>query len=250
MSAAAAEAKPTETPRPRSARPTTLRFEGGSRTMTQAVDAPAPADPARRAALERELDRVQAAVASEQTTFGQQLNWLMLSQALFLNAYLIVLVLGWNSPLPGKRWLLAGLAALAVAVALFIHLALRGARDGLQQLKAKRREIEAALEREFGRAPVFYPRNTALRALAGASTRMLPATFVAGWAALALYTLGVPIKASEEAQAAAAGARPAARPTARAAPPTPAPVPVAHDPTAPPPIQEPASPRRSPPYRP
>jgi hypothetical protein len=241
MSTAATEAEPTETP-PRPARPTTLRFEGGSRTITGTGAAPARADPARRAALERELDRVQAAVTGEQTAFGQQLNWMMLSQALFLNAYLIVLVLGWNSPLPGKRWLLAGLAALAVAVALIIYVALRGARDGLRQLKARRREIETTLEREFGRAPVFYPRNAALRALAGASTRMLPATFVVGWAALALYTLGVPMRAGDEPQAAASAVRPVAPPAAGAAPARAAQTSIAQQP--------PPAPRRSPPYRP
>lgn len=198
----------TEPPR------TTLRIEAGA---AQPV-APAPT-PEERSQLERELDRVQHAVQAEQSAFGQQLNWLMLSQALFLNAYLIVLVLGWSTPLQGKRLLLGGLALFAAMVAVLVYLALRGGRDALHALRTQRRELEDTLHRRFGRAPVFQPANIVTRGLGAFAVRLLPVSFIAGWVAVSLYTLAAPIssKAIEEAAAATSPAAAPARPTARAA---------------------------------
>ncbi len=149
--------------------------------------------PIARADLERELDRVTATVQAEQGAFGQQLNWLMLSQALLLNAYLLVLVLGWDTPLPAKRWLLAGLALFGVAVAVLIKLALRGSRDTLTAMRKQRDSLESDLQTAYGRAPVFGVPNFVTQALASAATRMLPAAFVAGWLVLSLYTVGAPL---------------------------------------------------------
>lgn len=197
----------TEPPR------TTLRIEAG------AAQPVAPAlTPEERSQLERELDRVQHAVQAEPSAFGQQLNWLMLSQALFLNAFLIVLVLGWSTPLQGKRLLLGGLALFAAMVAVLVHLALRGGRDALHALRTKRRELEDTLHRRFGRTPVFQPANIVARGLGASAVGLLPASFIAGWVAVSLYTLAAPIssKASAEAAAASAAAAPA-RPAPRAA---------------------------------
>lgn len=198
----------TEPPR------TTLRIEAGA-----APAAASAATPDERLRLERELDRVQYALQAEQSAFAQQLNWLMLSQALFLNAYLIVLVLGWSTPLQGKRLLLGGLAAFAAIVAVLAHLALRDGRDALHALRAQRRELEDSLHRRFGRTPVFQPTNIVTRSLGGHAVRLLPASFIAGWVAVSLYTLAAPIssKASPETAAATSPAAAPARPAARAA---------------------------------
>lgn len=192
----------------------TLRIEVGA-----ASPAASAATPEERSQLERELDRVQHALQAEQSAFAQQLNWLMLSQALLLNAYLIVLVLGWSTPLQGKRLLLGVLAVFATIVAVLVHLALRGGCEALHALRAQRRELEASLHRRFGRTPVFQPANIVTRSLGGHAVRLLPASFIAGRVAVSLYTLAAPIssKASAEAAAATSQAAAAARPAARAA---------------------------------
>lgn len=167
-----------------------------------------PHDPydERRDRLERDLDRVQQSLNSERTSFGQQLNWLMLSQALLLNAFLAVLILGWSTPLPAKRWLLVGVAVFACVVAVLIVLSLRGTRDAIMSLHQQRKFLEAALQRDFGRAPVFVPRGVVTRHLAGLANGVLPLTFVAGWIALAIYTLAAPL--ATDAGAAPAALRP------------------------------------------
>jgi hypothetical protein len=192
----------------------TLRFDGNT---VPAANGPAPT-PEERIDLERELDRVQNAVQAEQVAFGQQLNWLMLSQALFLNAYLLVLVVGWSTPLQGKRLLLGGLAVFATIVAVLVYLALRSGRDALHALRTQRRQIETTLHAQHARAPVFQPLNIVTRGLGGFATRLLPASFIAGWMAISLYTLAAPISskvieesAAASAPAAAQSARPAAR---------------------------------------
>jgi len=147
----------------------------------------------RREHLERELDRVQNSLLGERAMFGHQLNWLMLSQALLLNAFLLVLILGWSTPLPAKRLLLAGIAVFAATVALLIVLALRGTRDALMSLHQHRKTLEATLQKDFGRPPLYAPRALVTRGLAGFANGLLPATFVAGWIALTIYTLAAPL---------------------------------------------------------
>ena len=61
-------------------------------------------------ALERELDRLNAAIAAHSSASASHLQWTLLAQAFLLAAYLIVLVGAWSLPLPGKRWLLAAIA--------------------------------------------------------------------------------------------------------------------------------------------
>lgn len=197
-----------------------LRLEAGGPHTRPLVDTSFE----RREELERELDRVQNSLLAERATYGQQLNWLMLSQALLLNAFLIVLVFGWSTPLPGKRLLLAGLAAFAAAVAVLIVLALRGTRDAVMSLHQHRKQLEATLQKDFGRAPVFAPRALVTRGLATAANGLLPATFVAGWIAMTLYALAAPLgaTAAETTVAGPSSASPAARPAAPRAPVRPA----------------------------
>jgi hypothetical protein len=198
--------------------PATLRFESDpSRPATIRIEANNRADPGRRGDLERELDRVHGTVGAEQAAFGQQLNWLLLSQGLLLNAFVVLLVFGWSSPLPGRRLLLGGIALTGAALAVFIYLALRGSRDALQALRKARRDLEARLEKDFRRAPLYSAHGGFTRGLGHAAARALPATFIAGWIALTLYAVALPsaTRASEEARAATI-APPAAAPPARA----------------------------------
>jgi len=167
----------------------TLRLDVRTPTSEAARASTHPAPT--RGALERELDRVQAAVQAHEVTFGQQLIWLVLSQALFLNAYLMVLIFGSGSMVAGRRWLLAGLAIFSVGFALFAYIALRGNRDAGQALRATRREIEAALVK-FGRAPVFAPPNVISAHLASFAAGLLPHMVIVGWLAISMYALATP----------------------------------------------------------
>jgi hypothetical protein len=171
-----------------------LRLEAGGPLTRPLVDTSYE----RREHLERDLDRVQDSLLAERNTYAQQINWLMLSQALLLNAFLFVLILGWSTPLPAKRLLLAGLAAFAAAVAVLVVLALRGTRDTVMSLHQHRKSLEATLQKDFGREPVFAPRTLMARGLAGAANGLLPATFVAGWIALTIYALAAPLGASAD----------------------------------------------------
>lgn len=181
----------------------TLRFDAAA-----PIEAPPSSDAAasaqRRLALERELDRVQGALQTERSAYSQQLNWLMLSQGLFLNAYLLVLVLGFGTPLPAKRWLLGGLAVFAALVAVLIYVALRGSRDAAQALRQQRRSLEESLHRDYGRTPTFVPRNVVTRGLSGLAASLLPGTFIAGWVAITLYSLAAPLHGRPSAESAAA----------------------------------------------
>lgn len=159
----------------------------------------------RREALERELDRVQSSLLGERSSFGQQLTWLMVSQALLLNAFLFVLILGWSTPLPAKRLLLAGLAVFAAVVAVLVVLALHGTRDAVMSLHQQRKSLEATLQKDFGRAPIYAPRTVVTRGLAGFANGLLPATIVAGWIALTIYALAAPLGGATDSPVSAAG---------------------------------------------
>ena len=161
-----------------SSRPATIRIEASGRT-----------DSHRRRDLERELDRVQTAAPSRPASPGRHLKWLLLSQGLLLNAFVILLVFGWSAPLPAKRLLLGGIALTGAALVVLIDVALRGTRESR--------------------------RATSHSGLGHLAARVLPATFVAGWIALSLYALALPasVKAFEEARI-----TPAAAPAAVAVP--------------------------------
>lgn len=208
-------AAPTAAPSP-AAETRSLRLEAHGGPQTRPLP-PVDTSYERREQLEREMDRVQHSLLAERTTFGQQLNWLMLSQALLLNAFLFVLILGWSTPLPAKRLLLAGIAVFAAVVAVLIVLALRGTRDAVISLHQHRKSLEGTLQKDFGREPVFASRGLVTRGLASAANGLLPMTFVAGWVALTIYTLAAPLGAGSESAASPAPAisRPAARAPAR-----------------------------------
>ncbi len=205
---------------------TTLRIDVAGAPRTE----PAPA-PEERTRMERELDRVQHALQAEHAMFGQQLNCLILSQALLLNAWLIVLVLGRSTPLQGNRLLLAGLALFAALVAVLVALALRGGRDALHALRSQQRELEDALHRRFGRTPLFQSASVVSRGFGAAAMRLLPARFVAGRVAISLYTLAAPMSSKAIEEATASTATPA-RAVPRAATPGRAAAPRAAQPAA------------------
>jgi len=192
-----------------------------------------------RLALERELDRLNAAVQGSAAALGQHLSWMLVAQAFLLTAYVIVLIGGWTLPLPGKRWLLAGIAAFALLAVVGTYLGLRAARDRVGPLKAHRQRVEDALERVAARPPAFARQGALNAALANASTRGLPLLVIAGWIVLSLYSLALPLPtdgkaaavAGAEKQASASGTPAARAPrsvakagSAAAAEPGPAPV--------------------------
>lgn len=168
--------------------------------------APSPAAAAQRHQLERELDRVQDTLNQEQASFGRQLAWQTLAQGLLLNAYLIVLVLGWSAPLPAKRWLLAALAIFAGVTTILAYIAQRGNQDALLSLRTVRRELEATLQHDFGRPPLFAPRSVVTRCMASLSAALLPLLFIIGWSLLTIYTLAAPLAAHDGASTATATA--------------------------------------------
>ena len=151
-----------------------------SRPATIRIEAAVRSAPPRRGDLEHALDRAQAAVANQHASFGRDLNVLMLSQGLLVNAFVILLVFGGSSSLPGWRLLLGGLALTGAVLAGLVGLVLRAGRDAVRA------------PRKTGRA----------RAFGLVAVRALPATFIAGWIALALYALALPpsATASEEAR--------------------------------------------------
>lgn len=164
---------------------TTLRIENGGAPAV-ASDPPADTSTERRIVLERELDRLQQAIQVDQQSASQHLNWLLLSQALFINAFLIVLVLGGAVPIVVARWLLLGLAALGAIAAVALHSALRRTCDEVAMLRMQRRAVEITLQKEFARVPMFPPsRNEA-------PSTTLPLVFLGGWAVLVAYALLMP----------------------------------------------------------
>jgi hypothetical protein len=167
-------------------------------------------------ALERELDRLNAALAAHAGASAQHLQWMLLAQALLLASYLVVLIGGWALPLPGKRWLLAAIAAYgAVALALG-YLSQRGARDRISPLRQAQLRVEQALER-IALRPVVFSRNGVLARSAGDwATALLPVALLAGWIALSVYTLALPLP-TDARQASSAESRAAPRPATAAA---------------------------------
>lgn len=162
---------------------TTLRL-GGSGPQTVTSDIPDnAADSDRRATLERELDRLQQTIHADTQIAGQHLNWLLLSQALFVNAFLVVLIVGRTLPMNYSLWLLCAIAVVGLFCAIVLHAALRRAGDELAMLRLQRRAIEMSLQSEFGRVPVFPPSRSE------SPSPALPAVFAVAWALLVAYGL-------------------------------------------------------------
>lgn len=171
-----------------------------------------------RLALERELDRLNEALAGHASAAAQHLNWTVLAQAFLLTAYAIVLVGGWSIPLPGKHGLLAAIAGYGALSLVLGFLAQRGSRDRIAPLRQSRRVVEQALERVAARPTVFSRERVLATGLGDWATRLLPLAIVAGWAALTVYSLALPLApegraaATERAEPrAATGATPAVR---------------------------------------
>ena len=190
--------------------------DGSADAVREAADT-ALAQDDNRLALERELDRLNTAIQGSAAALGQHLSWVIVAQAFLLTAYVIVLVGAWTLPLPGKRWLLTGIALFAVLAVSGTYLGLRAARDRVGPLKLQRQRVEDALERVAARPPAFARQGAVTALLAQASTRGLPLLVVAGWAALALYTLALPLPTDSKSMSAAAESRPngAAAPAAK-----------------------------------
>ena len=171
-----------------------------------------------RMALERELDRLNVAIGAHSTASAQHLQWTLLAQAFLLTSYLIVLIGGWSLPLPGKRWLLAAIAGFALVSLVLGHLSQRGSRDRIGPLRQGRRLVEQALERIAARPVVFSRDGVIARSVGDWSTTLLPIAVLAGWVALTLYTLALPLPTDARAAAEVRGGatRAAAAPTATA----------------------------------
>ncbi|HTN49414.1 MAG TPA: hypothetical protein VMK32_08300 [Burkholderiaceae bacterium] len=195
--------------------------DGSADAVRQAADA-AWINGENRATLERELDRLNLAVQGSAAALGQHLSWMMLTQGFAIAAYAILLVGGWTLPLPGKRWLLLGIVAIASLSIVLTYLGLRAARDRVGPLKSHRQRVEDALERVAARPPVFARQGLITSLLAHGSTRGLPLLLCAGWVALALYTLSLPLPAESARPVAAAERTGSAPATAAAAKPRPA----------------------------
>jgi hypothetical protein len=171
-----------------------------------------------RMALERELDRLNEALGAHATAAAQHLNWTLLAQAFLLTSYLIVLVGGWSVPLPGKRWLLAAIVGYGAISLVLGYLSQRGSRDRLAPLRNSQRLVEQALERVANRPTVFSRERRLVTTFGDWATRLLPVLILAGWAALTLYTLALPIPADGRNAAAARSDTRTAASTAPAAP--------------------------------
>lgn len=171
-----------------------------------------------RMALERELDRLNVAVGAHSTASAQHLQWTVLAQVFLLTSYLIVLVGGWSLPLPGKRSLLAAIAGFALVVLVLGHLSQRGSRDRIAPLRQSRRLVEQALERIAARPVVFSRDGVIARSVGDWATTLMPIAVVAGWVALSLYTLALPLPTDARAAAEVRGATRTAATTGSTAP--------------------------------
>ena len=194
--------------------------DGSAQAVRDAADAASDS----RLTLERELDRLNAALAAHAQSFAQYLNWTLLAQAFLLTSFFVVLVGGWQTTLPGKRWLLAAIAGYG-AISLFLgYLAQRGARDRLAPLRSSRRLVEHALERVAHRPAVFSRERLVVVVVGEWASRLMPLVILSGWAALLVYTLALPlpveVRAAGEARNEARSSAPstATAPRAKAAP--------------------------------
>lgn len=190
----------------------------------QAIAAAAAEAVDSRAALERELDRLNAAIGAHAGAAAQHLQWTLLAQALLVTAYLVVLVGAWALPLPGKRWLLAAIATYALLSLVLGHLSHRGSRDRIGPLRQSRRLVEQALERIAARPIVFSRDGAIARSIGDWAAALMPVAVLAAWIGLAVYALAVPfptdLRSADEARATprAAASASAASPRAKGLP--------------------------------
>jgi hypothetical protein len=171
-----------------------------------------------RPALERELDRLNTAIQGSAAALGQHLSWTIVAQSFLLTAYVVVLIGSWSLPIPGKRWLLTGIAVFALTAVVLTYLGLRAARDRVGPLKLQRQRVEEALERVAARPPAFARQGAITALLAQASTRGLPLLIIGGWVALSLYTLALPLPTDTKTTSAASEPRSTSNGVVAAAP--------------------------------
>jgi hypothetical protein len=164
--------------------------DGSAQAIRDAAATPDTIDS--RMALERELDRLNVAIGAQAVASAQHLHWTLLAQAFLLTSYLIVLVPGWSVPLPGKRWLLAAIAAYGALSLVLGYLSSGASRDRIAPLRQGRKLVEQALERIAHRPTVFSRERLIARTLADWAAHLLPLAIVAGWIALTVYTLALP----------------------------------------------------------
>ena len=167
---------------------TSLRID----TRSAAASAPADVSPERRAALERELDRVQTALLAERASFIPVLSALMITQGLFLIAHCVLLAA--PTALIGGRGMLAGVAGFGAAITVLAGLLLRPMREAMTGLRNQRRDLEGKLYKDFHRRPLFAPRSVLTRGLAGMAASALAPLCALGWIALAVVALASPAK--------------------------------------------------------
>jgi hypothetical protein len=194
---------------------TTLRID--TRIDTRSTPAPADVSPERRAALERELDRVQTALLAERAGFIPLLGALLITQGLFLIAFCLLLTapaaLG-----PDVRLLMASVASAGAIATLLVWLLLRPMREAVAALANQRRDLEAKLYKDFRRRPTFAPRGLLTRSLAGLAATTLPLLFIGAWIALAVFAFATPPRAAAAEAATSLPAAPRARPRVAPAP--------------------------------
>lgn len=179
-----------------------LSTTDGSAQAVREAAAASEAGTDSRMSLERELDRLNAGLAAQVDAMAQHMNWTLLAQAFLVTAYFIVLVGGWSIPLPGKRLLLASIAGYGAISLVLGYLAMRGHRDRLAPLRQSRRLTEQALERVANR-PAVFSRERMLSTTVGVwASRLLPLVILAGWGALTLYTLALPLPTDSRSAAA------------------------------------------------
>lgn len=178
--------------------------DGSADAVQRAAAGIAAADDPTRLAVERELDRVNGALQHHVTSMAQHVNGVLLVHAVLLVAFLVLLVAGWTTPLPAKRWLLAAFAGFAVLSLILAHVGVRVQLARAAELRLHLRLNEEALERIAGRSPVFV-RHRVIAAFGRACIGTLPLLIAAGWASLVLYSLALPLPAETRVAAEARG---------------------------------------------
>ena len=202
---------------------TSLRID----TRSAAASAPADTSPERRAALERELDRVQTALLAERASFIPLFSSLLILQGLLLIAFMVLLTA--PTAIVASRGLLAGVAGFGATITLLTALLLRPMRESMTGLRNQRRDLESKLYKDFHRRPIFAPRSLLTRGLAGMAASALPLLCTVAWVVLAVVALAAPPKPAPVADAATAATaaqrlRPRAAPAPRTTEPVVAPV--------------------------
>lgn len=154
------------------------------------LPAPAPAAAethlvGRQAQLERELDRLHAAVIGQQSQIGQGSNWMIAAQAILLHAYLTLLVVSSFGAAPFNFWLLGGVALLGLSCVAVQSTAMRSSRLTLSELLLRRRAVEIELAAAAQREPNL-PKEASSSGIG-----WLALAFGLIWAGLLAYTLSL-----------------------------------------------------------